>query len=284
MTRSANSPMLHPRVAVLVRRGGGVQLGWDPGSALVLEAPGLETETVLAFLRSLDGFRSRPQILWRARELGMSTEVAAALLEEIEAAGLVSARDPSAARVRSVHVHGRGPLSDELLRGLRRIGLRPSHSRGQDALPGPRLPDLVVLADALVPAPNVVEALVRHRVPHLQVRIRDAHGVIGPLVLPGVTSCLHCADLRRCEYDPEWPHLAAQLLGRVGQASPAAVAATAGLALAEIEAVATGSTDHPPATLDATVELNLDSRRLEHRPWPPHPSCRCQESPVHAPV
>lgn len=276
--------MLHPRVAVLVRRDGAVQLGWDPGEALRLHPEGLDSAAVLGFLRLLDGLRTRAQILWRAREFGVDSETALGLLDEIDSAGLLSARTETSSRVRSVHVHGRGPLSDALLRGVRRIGVRPSHSRAQGVLPEGRHPDLVVLADALVPAPNVVGELVRQRIPHLQVRIRDGRGVIGPLVLPGVTSCLHCADRYRVERDPEWPHLAAQLLGRVGQASPAGIAAIAGLALAEIEAVATGSNDHPPATLDATLELNLDSRQLDRRAWPPHPACVCRESPVHARV
>lgn len=372
---------------------------------------------MLAFLRLLDGFRTRTQILWRASEFGIPTEVAIALLDEIDSAGLLSEPPGRSARLRTVHVQGRGPLSDAIMHGLRRIGVRPSHSRDRAALSAalrtggrtggpsagnrtgepsesnrtgeppadnrtggppadnraggppasnrtgtppasnrtgglpasnrtgepladsrtgkPRTgnrtgeppasnrteepltgsrtgkplggnrtggrhassrirseelgavggqPQLVVLADSLVPPPDLVDVLVRQRIPHLQVRIRDGHGVIGPLVLPGATSCLHCADLHRGDYEPEWPHLCAQLLGRVGQASPAGIAATAGLALTEIEVVLAGAADRPPVTLDATLELNLDSRRLERRGWPPHPSCLCRESPVHARV
>ncbi|NNH69601.1 TOMM precursor leader peptide-binding protein [Nocardia uniformis] len=284
MSTRVHNPMLHPRVAVLVRRSGAVQLGWDPGQALQLHPAGMDAATVLAFLRLLDGLRTRAQILWRAREFGVDSTTALSLLAEIGAAGLLSAHPTSAARVRCAHVYGRGPLSDALLRELRRIGVRPSHSRAHQVPFNGRHPDLVVLADVLVPAPDLVEELVRRHIPHLQVRIRDGRGVIGPLVLPGITSCLHCADLHRIEHDPDWPHLAAQLLGRVGQASPAGIAATVGLALAEIEAVAAGSTDHPPVTFDATLELNLDSRQLDRRVWPPHPACVCRESPAHARV
>lgn len=50
--------------------------------------------------------------------------------------------------------------------------------------------DLVVLSDYLVADPRMVRDLHRHRVAHLPVRVRDGTGLVGPLVIPGVTSCL----------------------------------------------------------------------------------------------
>jgi hypothetical protein len=38
--------------------------------------------------------------------------------------------------------------------------------------------------------PRLVRDLHRQRVPHLAVRVRDGTGLVGPLVIPGVTSCL----------------------------------------------------------------------------------------------
>ena len=49
------------------------------------------------------------------------------------------------------------------------------------------------------------------QVPHLVATVRGETGVVGPLVVPGVTSCLRCADLHRRDADPRWPRLAAQL-------------------------------------------------------------------------
>ena len=84
--------------------------------------------------------------------------------------------------------------------------------------PPPRLvPDLAVLTDAAVPVAGVVDALLARRVPHLAVRLRDGSGVIGPLVLPGRTSCLRCLDLQRAAQDPGWPLVAAQLTGRAAR-------------------------------------------------------------------
>jgi hypothetical protein len=37
---------------------------------------------------------------------------------------------------------------------------------------------------------SLVRDLHSHGVPHLAVRVRDGTGLVGPLVIPGVTSCL----------------------------------------------------------------------------------------------
>lgn len=270
--------MLHPRVAVLRRPSGAVQLGWDPEHAVVLDPPGVPADAVLTFLRLLDGLRSHPQILWEAGRSGVGDTTAADLLRDIEAAGLLVWPQSRCTRVRSVHVHGRGPLADALCADIRRLGIKPTQSReyrcgGADFLGSA---DLVLLTDALVPSPELVSILLLRRIPHLQVRIRDGHGVIGPLVLPGGTSCLRCADLTRTDFDAEWPHLAAQLLGRTGYASPATIAATAALALREVESIIDGKPGDPPRTLDTTLELNPTTRRIAVRSWSPHDACGCR--------
>jgi hypothetical protein len=53
--------------------------------------------------------------------------------------------------------------------------------------------DLVVLTDYLVADPRMVRDLHNQGVAHLPVRVRDGTGLVGPLVIPGVTSCLGCA-------------------------------------------------------------------------------------------
>jgi hypothetical protein len=54
----------------------------------------------------------------------------------------------------------------------------------------PTAVDLVVLSDYLVADPRMVRDLHSRGVPHLAVRVRDGTGLVGPLVIPGVTSCL----------------------------------------------------------------------------------------------
>ncbi|WP_216897791.1 hypothetical protein [Nocardia alni] len=271
-------PMLHPRVTVLRRPSGAVQLGWDPERALLLEPPGITADTVAEFLRLLDGLRSHPQIAWAASSLGIGSADALEILAELERAGLLIRPVERPIRVRRVHVHGRGPLSEAIAAGVRRLGLRPSRSREYLAATTVAgwSADMVVLADALVPDPILVNDLVLYRIPHLPVRMRDGRGIVGPLVLPGGTSCLRCADLTRGDLDPDWPHLAAQLLGRIGHGSTAAIAATAALALRDLETVIEGVPARPPRTLDTTLELDPDSHRVRIRYWPAHAACGCR--------
>ncbi|MBF6174721.1 TOMM precursor leader peptide-binding protein [Nocardia blacklockiae] len=270
-------PMLHPRVAVLRRPSGAVQLGWDPERAVVVQPHGIAAESLTRFLKLLDGLRSHPQIIWQASGFGIASSDALRLLHDIDRAGLLVHPHTRVSAVRKVHVHGRGPLSEAVAAGVRRLGLRPSRSRDLAAGAGVgRTADVVVLADTLVPEPHLVNDLVLRRIPHLQIRLRDGRGVVGPLVLPGGTSCLRCADLTRRDLDAEWPHLAAQLLGRVGYGSPATIAATAALALRELETVLEGGAETPPRTLDTTLELDPETHHINHRRWPPHPACACR--------
>jgi bacteriocin biosynthesis cyclodehydratase domain-containing protein len=118
-------------------------------------------------------------------------------------------------------------------------------------------------------------------VPHLPVRVRDGAGLVGPMVIPGVTSCLDCADLHRCDRDAAWPAVAAQLRDTVGSADRATVLATAALALTQVDRVIravrgdrdVGSSLEPPPTLDTTLEFDVNTRSIVARRWSRHPRC-----------
>ncbi|MHA4849229.1 hypothetical protein L1080_006700 [Rhodococcus sp. MSC1_016] len=272
-------PTLDPRIAVLTRPDGRVQFGWDPERALILEPPpGILTEQLLAILRLLDGKTSRPHALWTAVESGMSPTDFSKLLGDLDRAGLLDVTDsPDAAETHTVRVHGRGPLSDAVSAGLTDAGIRVSRSSRYSAEGDVRRwnSTCAVLADDLVAEPRLVADLVRSGIPHLPVRVRDGRGVVGPLVLPGHTSCLRCADLLRSAYDQDWPHLAAQLLGTVGHASPAVIMATTAVALGQLEVVLSSPRGHAPASLDATLEIDLGAHRLVTRRWPRQVTCSC---------
>lgn len=274
-----SNPTLDPRITLLVRRSGAVQLGWDPETAILLTPPpGVAGTTLLDVLKLLDGVHTRPQIMWRATEFGIEVADMSAILAELTAAGLIDEPDGRDAARRSVRIHGRGPLSDALAASLTRTGVRLTRSAGSGSENVLRWQvDVVVLADDLVADPRLSADLVAARIPHLPVRLRDGRGVVGPFVVPGRTSCLRCADLTRCGYDDEWPHVAAQLLGRVGQATPAAVLATAAVALGQLEAVLGGRSSVRPASLDAALEIDLESHTCGIRRWPRHRLCECSQ-------
>lgn len=271
-------PRLDPQLPILTRPSGTVQLGWTPETALLLRPPtGVDTGTVADVLRLLDGRHAHEDIVWQANRAGIDTTDIEQILAELDAAGVLlpGRRLPT---VRSVHVHGRGPLADGLARALGDGRLKvtrsvPDRSGGG---PVPHGVDCVVLTDLLVPDPRLVTGLAGAGIAHLQVRFRDGRGVVGPLVLPGRTSCLRCADLTRTDHDPEWPHLAAQLLGRVGHAGPDTAQATTALAAAELCALVAGDPARPPASMNATLELDLTAVRLVRRSWERHPRCGCR--------
>jgi bacteriocin biosynthesis cyclodehydratase domain-containing protein len=138
-------------------------------------------------------------------------------------------------------------------------------------------PDLVLLTDALVPRPEVVDMLTVAAVPHLLVRTRDTAGIVGPLVVPGLTSCLRCADLHRCDRDECWPQLAAQLAGQAQLTDLAGTHATAAFAVAQaLEAVAwMRGESQRPASCEVSVELDLRTATTRRRGWSPHDACVC---------
>ncbi|MPZ81657.1 MAG: hypothetical protein GEV28_15145 [Actinophytocola sp.] len=176
---------------------------------------------------------------------------------------------------------GTGYLADDVGR-RRSIAAREAVQRVDGGVRTSRFsvnngPDLVVLTDAVVPEPGRVGALTSAGVPHLNVRMRDGIGIVGPLVVPGLTSCLRCADLQRCDRDACWPQLAAQLAGKIQPADLASTQATAAFAVGQVlDAVRwlKGSAG-PPTTCDASVELDLGTAGVRHRAWPAHPACSC---------
>lgn len=139
---------------------------------------------------------------------------------------------------------------------------------------GKATPTLAVLADTLVPDPDLTLELSQKRIPHLPVRVRDGIGIVGPLVIPGRTSCLRCADLHRSDLDPCWPTVATQLAGRTGPAELSSVHALAALAANQVLR-ALNPADRAPNTWDATLEIDLYEGEVHRRPWSAHPDCPC---------
>ncbi|ASR34412.1 thiamin biosynthesis protein [Prauserella marina] len=137
-----------------------------------------------------------------------------------------------------------------------------------------QLPDLVVLTDAVVPAPEVVSELMSDGIPHLVVKVRDGIGIVGPLVLPGRSSCLRCADLHRTSLDACWPRVAGQLAGRYQRADLSDVYAAAALAAGQALRILFPE-DDPPPSWNGTLEINCHAGTMMRRDWIPHPHCGC---------
>lgn len=137
-------------------------------------------------------------------------------------------------------------------------------------------PDLVVLAPARPDLLEDARSRVPSPTPSLLAEVRETVGVVGPLVLPGRTTCLRCVDLTRSDLDPDWPTLAAQLATRTRSATACdsslamLVAAQASL---QVLTLIDGTAD--PAAVGGTLELALPDWRWRRRSWPLHPDCGC---------
>jgi hypothetical protein len=142
-------------------------------------------------------------------------------------------------------------------------------------LPPARPPDLVVLCRPWSAVDPLQVGLQRDGVPHLVATVRGETGVVGPLVVPGATSCLRCADAWRREDDPAWPRLATQLAGAELPAGGATVTCLLTAVTAAVQVLAHLDGGPVPAAYGATLELRPPALSPVLRRWPPHPGCPC---------
>lgn len=138
---------------------------------------------------------------------------------------------------------------------------------------------IAVLADAPHPdVPRHFDHALQDR-PHLHVGVLGDRAVVGPLVVPGLTSCLRCAHLHRRDADPAWPLLSVQWAHAV-RAMPCppqdpllvqVVAAQAALLVRRW----TDSPDSPDAWSGYALEFHLPDGIPQRLDRPVHPLCGC---------
>jgi hypothetical protein len=221
---------------------------------------------------------------WRARRAAVvvvegATRVGTPLAAVLAASGVgrVSIRDSGVATAGDAVVGGLSaddegrPRSLAAAEAVRRANpltdLRP--------LPSGSRADLVVLARAWAASDPLAEDVHRSGIPHLVATVRGQTGVVGPLVVPGATSCLRCGDLHRRDADPRWPRLAAQLTATDPPPSGATVTCLLTAATAALQVLAYLDGGGSPAALEATIELRPPDHAPRRRRWPAHPECGC---------
>lgn len=152
---------------------------------------------------------------------------------------------------------------------------RYAHDVDVAPLPPGGRPDLAVIATHRPVEPELRDRLHEGNIAHLTAQVGGDHVVVGPLVIPGLTSCLRCADLHRLDRDAAWSALAVQLSTPTRHAPPNDVSLTTlGASMTALNALAYLDGDEP-ATLDATLELHLPDWRLRRRSWSIHDRCGC---------
>jgi hypothetical protein len=209
--------------------------------------------------------------------------IGASLVTLLAAAGVgtVAVEDAGAAGPADIAPGGLGPddlgarRQDAAVRAARRLApsLRGTVPAGRSAA------DLAVLTgDPSGHDGRLIDRLMRGGVPHLFAGVRDATGLVGPLVLPGRSSCRRCHDLHRTDRDPAWPTVAAQLRAASRGSRTTAcdvVLATAVASHAGLQALAFLDGDPAPPAVDGTIEIAQEDGRVRRRSWTVHPSCGC---------
>lgn len=206
-----------------------------------------------------------------------SGRVAVALATMLAAAGVGQVSVEATGEVATTDL-GTGYLPDDLG--------RPRSAAASDAVrrcaPGVtvdarRQPGLIVLCDMVVAEPAMVTELLAAGIPHLIGYAHEGTAVVGPLVWPGRSSCLRCAELHRADLDLAWPKLAAQLVGQVPAAGLACTQLAAALTTEQVLATLAGPDAGLPAppTWGAALELDPVRGTLRRHPRPVHPRCGC---------
>jgi bacteriocin biosynthesis cyclodehydratase domain-containing protein len=221
---------------------------------------------------------------WRARRQAVvvvegATRVGTPLAAMLAASGVgrVSVRDPGVTAAGDAVVGGLSAADEGRPRSLAAADAvrRANPLTDLRPLPPDVAADLVVLARPWAASDPLAAGIHRSGVPHLVATVRGQTGVVGPLVVPGATSCLHCADLHRRDADPRWPRLAAQLTSGDLPPSGATITCLLTAATAALQVLAYLDGSAAPGVLDATIELRPPQFTPRVRRWPAHAACAC---------
>ena len=216
---------------------------------------------------------------WLAPQVRWSLEPE--LLAAMHAYGNDEARDAIDRRLAArVLVPGDGPLAHAARAALADAGLAVGDSPDLGGSEGSDdAADLIVLA--FDPSPRALaRALARaDERPHLPLRAFGARAEVGPLVVPGTTSCTRCAELRARDRDRHWTQRRAERLAMEASLAirpddrllhRAAATQAAALARAFLDGVLP-ATDWADRSIVITLPL-LEARSTAHTR---HPLCGC---------
>lgn len=135
-------------------------------------------------------------------------------------------------------------------------------------------PDLVLVAAHHLVGPAATVRWLQRDVPHLGLVFGDQAVVVGPLVLPGATPCLRCAEEHRLD-EPARRAIGAQLLRRTGSRTARALPVRLRAALLVAEALSQVQAGAPTGLEGAALRMTPDGAVSRvPRPW--HARCSCR--------
>ena len=226
------------------------------------------------------GPRSAAAVLDRRGRATVAVEgigrVGNAVVALLAAAGVgrVVALDPRPLRARDLGPAGAGRAELGLPRGEAAVVAARRTAPGVQAEPS-EPPALTVLSPDSVVDPVRRDRLSRAGRTHLPVTVLEGGGVVGPLVVPGVTPCLGCVEQHHTDRDPDWPVLLAQLTPDSPTASTCDVTLATMLAAVACRIVLS-SLDGVPVEPGLAYALSAGETVPRPRTYTFHPTCGCR--------
>jgi len=207
------------------------------------------------------------------------------LLAQLTRANLVATDRTATAR--DVCVVGSGKLATALVDALGEAGYSPvrrlASSTESWLYPGrashwaddknPWGELTIVATHTAEPDRTLTDELSRAGQAHMIVRLADDKAVVGPMVEPGLTPCVRCADMMRGSFDSAWPQLLAQLC-RVNPDPPADLRSWA-VATAVLQVRARFDGVAAPDALGRVLQIDAADHVLTTMDLRPHPDCGC---------
>lgn len=198
--------------------------------------------------------------------------------------GTPRARDIIDRRQRAeVAIQGSGPVAEAVALVLTCSGVgsiaqdRATHSGSKRHRRATHQRACHVLCDTAHPDAAADPDAMALDIPHLAVAVTGARAVIGPLVIPGRTSCLRCRDLHLADADATWPRAAVQWAARRPGPAAAGLAHLSGAwaALHALAVIDAGSAEVQAPAINAALIVGLPDAAVAIESRPPHPLCGC---------
>ena len=198
--------------------------------------------------------------------------------------GTARARDTIDRRQRAeVAIQGSGPVAEAVALVLTCAGIgniaqdRATHSGSKRHRRATHPRACHILCDSAHPDAAADPDAMALDIPHLAVAVTGARAVIGPLVIPGRTSCLRCRDLHLADADETWPRAAVQWAARRPAPAAAGLAHLSGAwaALQALAVIDAGPAEVQAPAINAALIIELPDAAVAVESRPPHPLCGC---------
>lgn len=267
---------LNPDIPLVWRTPHTLQFGVDRPAA-VLENVSTAEERLIAALQN-GVTESALRVI--ARQAGASPKLVDTLLARLYPLVNDSTVSPASSRRHAV-VDGTGTTADTIHRLLADNGyeVHRNSDTGDDhttigSSPSPQA-TLAVIVAAYAVEPSRYLRWLRDDTDHLAVIFSDTSVTLTPVVSPGLSPCLRCSDLARCDNDPAWPIIATQLYTRSIPGETELLSCN--VASKTVQKMLAHTTSSPRAR---GHRFDTRTQTWTSTLWSPHPECGCREPAV----